>query len=279
MTAARGTAVSLRGVVHLYPSIEGDVVALRGVDLHVPAGSFVALLGPSGAGKSTVLGLLSGAFQASAGQVLVGSEDLGRVGRRRLAEMRATEVSLLVQGAARNLLPYATVSENVWLAQRGAAGRRRQPPMGVAELLDAFDIAHLAQVVCGRLPPGHQQLAALVAATAPLPGVLLLDEPTSRLDAGSRDRVLGAIGRINERFGTTLVLVTHDAAAAAAAQRTVTIRDGRVGSEGHGGGEYAVVGPDGALQLPEEALGTLPPGSLVEVSVRDDRVELRRGPA
>jgi putative ABC transport system ATP-binding protein len=100
-----GLDLRLRGVVHLYPSPEGDVVALRGVDLDVAAGESVSLLGPSGAGKSTVLGLLAGNFVASAGEVLIGSEDVGRMGGDRLSRLRALDVSLVVQGAERNLLP------------------------------------------------------------------------------------------------------------------------------------------------------------------------------
>jgi len=275
-TSARGVGVSLRGVVHLYPSVEGDVVALRGVDLDVPAGTSVALLGPSGAGKSTVAGLIAGEFAASAGQVLVGAEDVGRMSPRRLARLRAGEVSLVVQGAEPNLLLYATVAENVWFAQRGAEAHGHHPPLAPDELLDAFGAGALGARVCATLPPGQQQLAAVIAGVAPLPGVLVLDEPTSRLDAAARDAVLAAVATISASFGITVVTVTHDPAAAEAAGRTVTIRDGRVGSEGHQGAEYAVVGPDGSLQLPEDALQLLPPGALVEVRPSEDRVELRR---
>lgn len=270
----RGLPVALRGVVHLYPSVEGDVVALRGVDLDVPAGTSVTLLGPSGAGKSTVLGLLAGAFAPSSGQVVVGGHDVGRMTAARLARLRAIEVSLVVQGAARNLLPYATVADNVWFAQRGAGAHGRRPPLGVAEILEAFDATELAGWPAGSLPPGQQQLAAVIAGTAPLPGLLLLDEPTSRLDPDARSRVLSTIATISERFGITVVMVTHDPIAAAAAGRTVTIRDGRVGAEGRKGAEYAVVGPDGSLQLPDHALAVLPPGSLVQVTAASDHVRL-----
>jgi len=271
-----GVAIELRGVVHLYPTFEGDVVALRGVDLEVPPGTTVALLGPSGAGKSTVLSLIAGRLAASAGQVLVGGEDVGRMGPGRLARFRALQVSLVSQGAASNLLPYATVTENLWFAQRGAIAHRRPPPRSPAQVLEAFDSADLADRVVGKLPPGTQQLVAVMAGMAPSPEALLLDEPTSRLDPGARDQVLGAISVATETFGTTVVLVTHDPAVAGAVERTVTVRDGRVGSEGLGGVEFAVVGPDGSLQLSAAVLDLLPPGTLVRLLThRDGSVELR----
>ena len=273
---ARGVDIELRGVVHLYPTFEGDVVALRGVDLEVPSGTTVALLGPSGAGKSTVLSLIAGRFGASAGQVLVGGEDVGRMGPGRLARFRALQVSLMVQGAARNLLPYATVTDNLWFAQRGATAHGHPPSRSPGEVLDAFGAGDLAEAVVGTLPPGTQQLVAVMAGMAPLPEALLLDEPTSRLDPEARDRVLDAITVVAETFGTTVVLVTHDPAVADAVARTVTIRDGRVGSEGLGGVEYAVVGPDGSVQLSGAALDLLPPGTLVRLAThRDGRVELQ----
>lgn len=267
-----GSAATLRAVVHLYPSSDGEVVALRGVDLDIRAGSSVALLGPSGAGKSTVLALLAGRFVASAGQVLVGGEDVSRMGAARLARLRALDVALVVQGAGRNLLPYATVGDNVWFAQRGAAARRGPPALDPEQLLHIFDATDLADQVCGALSPGVQQLAGV----APLPGLLLLDELTSRLEPSARDRVLSAVSTITARFGTTVVLVTHDPVVAESAARAVTIRDGRIGAEGLGGSEYAVVAPDGSLQLPADALGVLPPGSLVRVARCEDHIELRK---
>lgn len=274
-SASEGAAVALRAVVHLYPSAEGDVVALRGVDLDVAAGSSVALLGPSGAGKSTVIGLLAGRFAASAGQVLVAGQDVGRMTAARLARLRAVDVSLVVQGADENLLSYATVADNLWFAQRGAIAHGHIPPLSPSELLHIFDAADLAGRVCATLPPGAKQVAALIAGVAPLPGVLLLDEPTSRLEPAARDRVLAAISTITGRFPTTVVAVTHDHVVADAIGRTVTIRDGRVGSEGIDGADFAVIAADGTLQLPDDALTALPPGSLVHVRRRDDHVELR----
>jgi putative ABC transport system ATP-binding protein len=270
-----GADLRLRGVVHLYASAQGDVVALRGVDLDVEAGQSVALLGPSGAGKSTVLGLLAGNFAASAGQVLVDGQDVGRMDGERLAQLRALDVSLIVQGFERNLLPYATVAENIWYAQRGARHRGRRDLVSPTELLDQFGLAEIAQEPVDKLGSGARQLAALVGGVAPQPRALLLDEPTSRLDPASRDAVLDLVLAICRDLGTTVVMVTHDADVAARLGRTVTIRDGRVGSEGRRGVEYAVVGRDGLIQLPTDVLDVLPPESLVEVVRHPHSIELR----
>lgn len=268
--------IHLSGVVHIYPSPEGDVVALRGVDLDIRAGESVALLGPSGAGKSTVLGLLAGEFQPSAGSVRIGDLDVDRAHRDTLATLRSRDVSLVVQGARANLLPYATAAQNVWFAQHGA--RRRGAALGrtPGELLDLFGLALVAEVPAAHLSAGEQQRLALVAGIATLPRLLLLDEPTSQLRDRERDEVIDAVVEIHRRLGMTVVVVTHDSDVAARLERTVTIRDGRVGAEGRQGKEYAIVGRDGSVNLPPDVLDLLPPDSLVHVTRLDDRIELRR---
>jgi energy-coupling factor transporter ATP-binding protein EcfA2 len=123
---------------------------------------------------------------------------------------------------------------------------------------------------------GEQQRLALVAGIATLPRLLLLDEPTSQLRDRERDTVIDAVVEIHRRLGMTVVVVTHDSDVAPRLQRTVTIRDGRVGAEGRHGEEYAVVGRDGSLHLPPDVLDLLPPDSLVRVTRVEDRIELRR---
>lgn len=273
---AGAVEVHLSGVVHIYPSPEGDVVALRGVDLDIRAGESVALLGPSGAGKSTVLGLLAGEFQPSAGSVRIGDLDVDRARADVLATLRSRDVSLVVQGAGANLLPYATAAENVWFAQQGARRRGHTLDRAAGELLDLFGLASLADVPAARMSAGEQQRLALVAGIATLPRLLLLDEPTSQLRDRERDDVIDAVVEIHRRLGMTVVVVTHDGDVAARLQRTVTIRDGRVGAEGRRGREYAIVGRDGSVHLPQEVLDLLPPDSLVRVTRLEDRIELRR---
>jgi ABC-type lipoprotein export system ATPase subunit len=270
-----GLDIHFAGVVHLYPSPEGDVVALRGVDLDVKAGEEFALLGPSGSGKSTVLALLAGLQRPSAGQIMVGPFDLGRLTSRQLLRLRGTEISLVLQDPARNLLPYATASQNIEFAQRGARGRGHRPPWSAQELLGELGMGALADRTIAGLSGGEQQRVAIASGAACAPRLLLVDEPTSQLDTVSRDQVIELLHRINRQIGATVVSVTHDGAVAAAMSRTVTIRDGRVGAEGRRGQEYAVVGRDGSVQLPPDILDMLPPGTLLEVRRHGTGVELR----
>jgi putative ABC transport system ATP-binding protein len=263
VTGARtGLRVSTRRLVHIYRSEGHEVAALSGVDLDVAAGELVGLLGPSGAGKSTLLSLLAGVFRASAGKVHVGDLELSAASARELDRMRAQDVSLMLQGAGRNLLPYYTAHDNVRFAQRAArrAGKDLPEP---EEVLAGLGLVADAHRPLAELTPGHLQLAALAVAMAPRPGLLLADEPTSQLDHAARDQVLTAIADAGRGLGTTVVIVTHDPDVAARLPRTITIRDGRVGGEGRSGEEYAVVTPDGFLPLPLHVRGELAPGTLV----------------
>lgn len=261
--------VRTRGLVHIYRSEGHEVAALSGVDLDVPGGGMVGLLGPSGAGKSTLLNLLAGVFRPSAGKVFVGSLELSAASDRELDEMRAQDVSLMLQGAQRNLLPYFSPHENVRYAQ-GAARRAGKEVPDPAEVLADVGLDDVAHAPLRSLTPGHLQLVALAVALAPRPRVLLADEPTSQLDHGARDRVLDRMADANRRLGTTVVIVTHDPDVAAFLPRTITIRDGRVGGEGRSGEEYAVVTPDGFLPLPVHVREALQPGTLVRFHPVED---------
>ena len=264
-----GTRVTTHRLVHIYRSEGHEVAALSGVDLDVPAGGMVGLLGPSGAGKSTLLNLLAGVFRPSAGKIFVGDLELSAATDRALDTMRAQDVSLMLQGAHRNLLPYYSPYENVRFAQ-GAARRAGKDVPEPDEVLDQVGLADHAHEPLASLTPGHLQLAALAIAIAPRPGLLLADEPTSQLDHEARDRVLERMSVANRELGTTVVIVTHDPDVAASLPRTITIRDGRVGGEGRSGEEYAVITPDGFLPLPLHVREELAPGTLVRFHRNED---------
>lgn len=274
-----GLAVACRRVVHIYRAGAGDVVALSGVDLSIGPGEMVALVGPSGSGKSTLVALLAGLMRPSAGRVNVGGFDLGTLSDAELSRLRGTRIGVVLQGAARNLLPYASVQRNVWLAQRRAArtsGIALDDPEVIVDLvgLSGRGDARLAQ-----LAPGARQRAAVAVGVAASPGLLLVDEPTSQLDSRGRDEVLAALETVNARRGTTVVVVTHDGQVGARLGRAVTIRDGRVGAEGRGGRDFAVVAGDGTVQLPPDVLGAFPPGTLFTVDQDNGTVTLVPGGA
>ena len=273
---APGAEVHLAGVVHLYSSPEGEVVALRGIDVDIKAGEAIALLGPSGAGKSTVLSLLAGEFAPSAGSVRIGEHEISRLDGNVLSRLRAREISLVVQGGAANLLSYATALENVWFAQHGARRRGGAPVRSARELLELFGVSELSERRVAEMSMGERQRIALVTGVAVLPRLLLIDEPTSQLSTHDRDQVIETILMIHREIGLTVIVVTHDAEIAKRFERTVTIRDGHVGAEGRNGVDYAVVGRDGSVHLPPEVMDLLPPDSLVRVIRHLDGVELRR---
>jgi len=274
-----GIPVSCHGLVHIYRLEGNDVVALSGVDLDVAGGEVVGLLGPSGSGKSTLLNLFAGLLRPSAGRLHVGPHEIARMDERGLARMRAVDVGVVLQGAMRNLLPYATAVDNVRFAQRGArkvrSSRAADGDLRSGDLLDAREVLDLVGLVgaatapLSSLSPGQRQRLAVGVGLAARPGLLLLDEPTSQLDHEGRDEVLQAVTDVNRDLGTTVVAVTHDPEVAERLPRTVTIRDGRVGAEGRRGEDFAVVGRDGSLTLPPDVLENVPPGSLLRVTVVD----------
>jgi ABC-type lipoprotein export system ATPase subunit len=273
---ASGMRVSTRRLVHIYRTEGHDVAALSGVDLDVDPGEVVGLLGPSGAGKSTLLSLLGGLFRPSAGKIFLDADELSAVSPRRLDELRATSVALMLQGATRNLVPYLTPRQNVTYAQGAARAAGKDVP-DADDVLEQVGLHADADRDLAALTPGHLQLAAVAVAVASGPGLLLADEPTSQLDHEAAARVLDTIARVNEATGTTVVLVTHDPAVAAQLPRTVTIRDGKIGGEGRSGEEYAVVTADGFLPLPSHALADLPPGTLLRFHLENGRYTLIPG--
>src|SRR5689334_8087797 len=157
--AAAGGGISLRcrGVVHLYRTFEGhDVVALQGVDLDIRAGERVAFLGPSGSGKSTLLTLLGGIQRPSAGRIFLGDEEISRMGERYLARIRSRRVSTMLQGATRNLLPYATARQNIAYARLSLSGEERREAMTDRELLDRVGMVDTLDQVVSTMSGGQR---------------------------------------------------------------------------------------------------------------------------
>jgi len=268
--------VRCEGLVQVYGTPGQEVTALRGVDLTVAEGETVALLGPSGSGKSTLLWLLAGLLPPTAGLVEVGGRRLTELNARSAANLRLREIGMVMQNPGRNLLPYETAAGNVMFAQAPTRRTGRVKRRRTVALLDAVGLARVAHRPAGRLSGGEQQRLALAVALANGPRLLLADEPTSQLDRESATAVTDLIGAAHDDLGTTVIVVTHDPALGASFGRTVTIRDGRVGAEGHAGEDYLVVARDGSVQLPEDLLDVLPPGTLAKTVRTATGVELRR---
>lgn len=263
----RGASVLTHELVHIFHADGHDVAALSGVSLTVAPGEIVGLLGPSGSGKSTLLLACAALLRPSAGRLLIDSSNIVTESETVRDELRARSVGMVLQGAGRNVVGYLTVSDNVQLAQRAAraAGATAAELPAVEEVLDLVGLRVDAAERTASLPRDRLQLLALACGVAHRPRLLLADEPTSQLTVSERDRVLGALQLLNQAWGTTIILVTHDPAVAERLPRTVTIRDGRIGAEGRLGEEYRVVTADGSLTLPEDLLASYPPGTLLRI--------------
>jgi putative ABC transport system ATP-binding protein len=204
------------------------VEILRGIDLAIPRGQFVAIMGPSGSGKSTLLGLLAGLDNATGGKILLDGEDITGLSEDRMAEVRGRKIGFVFQSF--QLIPTLTAEENVLLpAELAGAGaevtsraRELLKRVGLADRLDHYPV---------QLSGGEQQRVALARAFITRPPILLADEPTGNLDGKTGEQVLELLLELNRREGATLVMVTHDAALAAHADRVITLRDGLVVSD------------------------------------------------
>jgi putative ABC transport system ATP-binding protein len=201
------------------------VRALRGVDLTVPAGDFVALMGPSGCGKSTLLNLVAGLDVADEGSILVAGEEVVGRSEDELSQMRRRHIGIVFQFF--NLLESMTVQENVALPAVIAGRKRRIAETRARDLLDLLGIGDKASTVPGMLSGGQRQRLAIARALANEPTLLLADEPTGALDSEGGQEVIELLSRLHTG-GQTIVLVTHDPNVAASADRIVHMRDGRI---------------------------------------------------
>ncbi|HEY7966905.1 MAG TPA: ATP-binding cassette domain-containing protein [Solirubrobacteraceae bacterium] len=218
-------ALQLRDVFKIYRSGPVETVALRGLELCVQRGELVALLGPSGCGKSTLLALAAALDEPSAGEVRVGDRSLGRLDDEELARYRAREMALVFQSD--NLWPALSARENVALGLR-LAGQRHAVMTAADEALATFGLRARADHRSNALSGGEQQRVAIAAAFARRAPLVLADEPTGELDAANEQLVLDALRRLREERGSTVIVVTHSAGVADAAERVVEMRDGRV---------------------------------------------------
>jgi len=218
-------ALAVCGVRKTFEAENAPVRALRGVDLSVGQGEFVALMGPSGCGKSTLLNLVAGLDTADEGEITVAGEAVTGRSEDDLARLRRRHIGLVFQFF--NLLEGMTVLENVALPAVIAGRRRKMAETRAADLLDLLGIGDKARAVPGVLSGGQRQRLAIARALANEPTLLLADEPTGALDSEGGEEVIELLRRLHSG-GQTIVLVTHDAGVAAAAGRVVRMRDGRI---------------------------------------------------
>jgi putative ABC transport system ATP-binding protein len=217
-------ALEFHDVFKIFRSGPAETVALRGLELRVEPRELVALFGPSGSGKSTALHLAAGLDDASAGDVLVFGRSLARLDEAELAAYRAREAAIVFQSG--NLWSGLSARENVALSLRLAG--KKDVEKAIDRALDAFDLRKRERQRAATLSGGEQQRVAIAAAAAREAKLVLADEPTAELDERNEQIVLEALGRLREEFGSTVVVVTHSPRVAAAVDRVIELRDGKV---------------------------------------------------
>jgi len=256
----------------IYKLADLEVVALRGLDLRVRNGELMAIVGASGSGKSTLLNILGGLETPSAGQVRVGGRDLLNMSPQDLVAYRRKDAGFVWQQGGRNLIPYLTAYQNVELPLillGWTPGKRRQR---VRELMEAVGLKERMHYRPDRLSGGEQQRIAIAIGVAHNPPLLLADEPTGELDTQTAAGILDLFRSLNQTYGITIVIVTHDINIMSKVDRVVTIRDGRSSLEAVRAvhlferpgarprdpfDEFVLLDKAGRLQIPKEFMDKL----------------------
>jgi putative ABC transport system ATP-binding protein len=218
---------------------EGDaaVNALDGVSTAFEKGRFTAIMGPSGSGKSTLMHILAGLDRPDGGSVSIDGDDLSGLDDKHLTQLRRDKLGFVFQFF--NLLPVLTAEENIRLPL-SIAGRRPDPAW-LDELIEVVGLDDRRDHRPAELSGGQQQRVAVARALVSKPAVVFADEPTGNLDSKSSEEVLALLRHSVDRFGQTVIMVTHEAHAAAYADRLIVLRDGRVAHDGEAGNEGDVL--------------------------------------
>ena len=219
--------VSMKGVAKAYQRGKQRVEVLRGIDLEVERGEFLALMGPSGSGKTTLLNLIGGLDRPDRGELTVGGERLDTLSPGKLTKWRARHVGFIFQFY--NLLPVLTAERNVEVPLLLTKLRAKDRQRNVAAALELVGLADRAKHKPGELSGGQQQRVAIARALVSDPSVLVCDEPTGDLDRETSDAILGLLQLLNRSHGKTIVMVTHDPRAADHASRRLYVDKGVLG--------------------------------------------------
>ncbi|MDD3475699.1 MAG: ABC transporter ATP-binding protein [Sulfurimonas sp.] len=223
--------ISLRGIVKSYGSAEATTYALRGVDLDIKQGEFVAIMGPSGSGKSTVMNIIGGLDTFNSGEYNFGGVDIGSLSLDQKTLLRRNYIGFIFQGF--NLLGKTTAIENVELPllYRGfSAHDRSEMAMNALRSVGLEKVSHHTP---GQLSGGQQQRVAIARAIVTDPFILLADEPTGNLDTVKGKEIMELLSSFNKEKGLTIVMVTHEDEMAAYASRIIRFRDGKIDNSVH----------------------------------------------
>lgn len=285
-------------LVKIYKVADLEVVALQGLDLVVEPGELLGIVGPSGSGKSSLMNILGGLSRPSAGRVWVDGNDLLKMSDSALNRYRRTEVGFVWQQATRNLIPYLTALENVMLPMTLAGQRESRKRRHAEELLEAVGLGDRCHHSLAQLSGGEQQRVAISVALANNPSLLLADEPTGEVDTATAMTIYAAFQRLNEDYGITTLIVSHDPGIARHVNRVVAIRDGKLATEtrrqttvagyvnDNGEGEeeeiyeeLVVLDSAGRLQIPKEYLEYFEIAGRARLELAEEGILIRPAPA
>ncbi len=274
--------ITCKGLYKIFKVSDLEVVALRGVELEVKRGEILAIVGASGSGKSTLLNILAGYDFPSAGTVEVGEYNLIGMKKKEIIKYRRNEVGFIWQQTSKNLLPYLNVRENIELPML-IAGTDKDKSKRVDEILVALDLNEISKRYPKDLSGGEQQKVAIGVALSNSPSLLLADEPTGELDDSTGKIVLESLKKVNQTFGTTVLIVTHDPGIKTDVERVVSMRDGRTATEviyedlEGKEDEYSIIDSFGEIQLPQEALEKSKIKNRVQLKVSKGIINLEKG--
>ncbi|VVB84831.1 putative ABC transporter ATP-binding protein [uncultured archaeon] len=208
---------------------ETYIQALADINLSIEQGEFIAITGPSGSGKSTLLHILGCIDRPTGGKIFIKDMETSRMNGKAMTELRLRELGFVFQHFY--LLPALSACENIELPMKEAGIPREMRKKRIMELLDAVELSERAKHMPGQLSGGEQQRVAIARALANDPPVILADEPTGELDSASGRNILELLTRINQEYGKTIIVVTHDDSIAKRAMRIITLQDGRMVSD------------------------------------------------
>jgi ABC-type lipoprotein export system ATPase subunit len=227
--AAADFMIEATGVQKVYAAGGLRVRALRGVDLGVGRGEMVAIMGPSGSGKTTLLNVLSGLDDLSDGEVYVEGESIKGMSDRRRTRFRAEKMGFIFQSY--NLIPVLSAIENIELPLLVAGKKPKKARQWAKDALEMVGLEDQARKRPAEMSGGQQQRVTVARSLVNNPAIVWADEPTGALDSETSEGIMDLLVRMNEQEQQTFVLVTHDAAVAARAHRTIRMRDGRIASD------------------------------------------------
>ncbi|MGH2959736.1 MAG: ABC transporter ATP-binding protein [Solirubrobacterales bacterium] len=232
-------AVKVSGLTKRYESGETSVDALKGIDLTIERGEFVAVMGPSGSGKSTLMHILGALETYDEGSVSIGGDEIGGLNEEQLTLLRRDSIGFIFQFF--NLLPTMTAEENVMLPSMISGEKSGELHERAAELLKLVGLTDRARHLPSQLSGGEQQRVSVARSLMREPALLLADEPTGNLDSKNGAAVLDMLREVQQEAGHTIMMVTHDAAAASRASRVVFLRDGLIAGEVPGGDTNSII--------------------------------------